>query len=308
MESGAKRLPLKQGSDMSKRFLNVAAASVLAIVAASASAKDAPPELVKCDVSLGTVALVDGDQAGWNEWGLGSPRALINALAVESGCFTPHSPASGDAARFLITAIAGSQEDVDKGIEMAKAGATEALIRSGAAGSVLGRVPMGGALLGAFGGLGGKKKTVAAGLRVVSPATGQTVAAGSGSVTKSSLSFGGKGGGSWAQTTASTAGYQGSKNGQMLTEAFLLAFNQLVAQRVVLEAVPQGSATAQSDAPGAVVAVDTSMRLLPLATADAVRSLRAGTTLEPTGKREGLFIEVTDNFGTKGWVSVEDLQ
>ena len=42
--------------------------------------------------------------------------------------------------------------------------------------------------------------------------------------------------------------------------------------------------------------------------AAAVRSLRAGTELDPTGKREGLFIEVKDNFGTIGWVSVEDLK
>jgi hypothetical protein len=45
-----------------------------------------------------------------------------------------------------------------------------------------------------------------------------------------------------------------------------------------------------------------------LANAAVVRALRAGTTLNPTGKREGLFVEVTDNFGTTGWVSVEDLR
>ncbi len=57
-----------------------------------------------------------------------------------------------------------------------------------------------------------------------------------------------------------------------------------------------------------MVAVDTVMRTAAAANASAVRSLRAGTELEPTGKREGLFIEVKDNFGTTGWVSVEDLQ
>ena len=45
----------------------------------------------------------------------------------------------------------------------------------------------------------------------------------------------------------------------------------------------------------------------PDATAAEVRSLRAGTELTPTGERDGLFIEVQDNYGTKGWVSVEDL-
>ena len=60
--------------------------------------------------------------------------------------------------------------------------------------------------------------------------------------------------------------------------------------------------------PGAVVAVDTVMRAAARADAPAVRSLRAGTELDPTGKREGLFLEVKDNFGTLGWVSVEDLK
>lgn len=188
---------------------------------------------------------------------------------------------------------------------MAKAGATEALIRSGAAGSVLSKVPVGGALLGAFGGFGGKKKTVAAGLRVVSPTNGMTVAAGSGTVKKSSLSFSGSGG--WAQTAANASGYQGNKNGEMLTEAFVLAFNQLIAQRAVLESAPAASGGAPAAA-AAVVAVDTIMRSTPAATGAEVRSLRAGTELSPTGKREGLFIEVADNYGTKGWVSVEDME
>jgi hypothetical protein len=40
---------------------------------------------------------------------------------------------------------------------------------------------------------------------------------------------------------------------------------------------------------------------------NSVRALRAGTDLTPTGKRDGLFIEVKDSYGTQGWVSVEDL-
>lgn len=281
----------------------------IAILASSTAALAAdPPELVHCDESLGAIALVDGDTAGWNEWGLGSPRALINSLAVESGCFTPHNPADGAPARFLITAIAGSQEEVDQGMELAKAGATEALIRSGAAGSVLSKVPVGGALLGAFGGFGGKKKTVAAGLRVVSPANGLTVAAGSGSVKKSTISFGGSGAG-WAQNAANASGYAGSKSGQMLTEAFVLAFNQVIEQRALLADAPaaNGAATPATGS-ATIVAVDTTMRSAASAKAEKVRSLRAGTELTPTGQREGLFIEVTDNYGTKGWVSVEDLQ
>jgi len=39
-----------------------------------------------------------------------------------------------------------------------------------------------------------------------------------------------------------------------------------------------------------------------------VRDVRKGTKLIPTGKRDGLFVEVKDSYGTQGWVSVEDLE
>lgn len=287
------------------RYAALAAGLALMAPPLQAKDKDADPELVQCQDSIGSIALVEGDQAGWTDWGLGSPRALINALATESGCFTIDNPNDSAPARFLVTAIAGSAEEVDQGMEIAKSAATEALVRSGAAGSLLGSVPGAGAVLGMFGGLGGKKKTVAAGLRVVSPATGLTVAAGQGIVKKSSINFGNASYG-WAGAAADASGYQGSKNGEMLTEAFVIAFNQLVAQREVMNAAPQ--AVGGNEDEDAVVAVNTVMRASASANAASVRSLRAGTELDPTGKRDGLFIEVTDNFGTTGWVSVEDLR
>lgn len=282
-----------------------AASFMIAAGPVYAADKDDTPELVRCQESIGSIALVEGDQAGWNDWGLGSPRALINALATESGCFTIDNPNDAAPARFLVTAIAGTAEEVDKGMELAKDAAMEGLVRSGAASSLLGSVPGAGAVLGMFGGLGGKKKTVAAGLRVVSPANGLTVAAGQGIVKKSSIDFGGSAAG-WAGTAANASGYQGSKNGEMLTEAFVIAFNQLVAQRELMTAAPQAASGAGDD--DAVVAVDTVMRVAANSSAASVRTLRAGTELDPTGKREGLFIEVKDNFGTTGWVSVEDLK
>ncbi len=285
-----------------------AAVAVAAAMPAPAFAKDAP-ELVTCEQSLGTIALVDGDGAGWTQFKLGSPRNLVNSLAVQSGCFTPHTPdASGAPARYLVTAIAGTQEEVDQGMELAKSAVTEGMLRTGALGAVANKVPFAGALLGAFGGFGGKKKTVSAGLRVVSPASGQTLAAGSGSVKKSTLNFRGSQY-AWAAEAASTSGYDGSKNGAMMTEAFILAFNEVVAQRAALETAPAAGATAVAPvSAAAVVAVDTSLRASADAGAAVVRDVRAGTELTPTGQRDGLFIEVADNYGTTGWVSVEDME
>ena len=266
-----------------------------------------PPELAECEEPIGTIAVVEGSTAGWNEWGLGTPRALINSLAIQSGCFTPHAAQDGTPADFLLTTIAGSQEEVDQGVEAGKAVASEALLRTGVAGQALSKVPLAGSVLGMFGGLGGRKKTVAAGITVVSPSNGQTITATSGSVKKSRIKFR-RDEYSWAATAAGEAGYADSKDGRMLTEAFTIAFNQLVEQRALLENIPLASASEAADSePKAVVAVDTVMRAGPSADTEEVRSLRAGTELTPTGNREGLFIEAQDNYGTTGWVSVEDL-
>lgn len=281
-------------------------ATAAAMMSATPAMADDAVSLDTCEQSLGTIALVDGAQAGWQQWGLGSPRSLIAQLAAESGCFTPHNGSDGTPARFLLTAIAGTQEEVDQGMELATGAAKEALIRSGAASGLLSSVPFGGAALGMLGGFGGKKKTVSAALTIVSPATGQPLAAGTGSVKKSTISF--RGSDSFGRGYAETTGYADNKDGQKLTEAFILAFNQLVAQRAAIAAAPQAGAAAPAPISAATTAVATVMRAGPNTGAAEVRSLRAGTELVPSGERNGLWIEVSDNFGTKGWVNVQDMQ
>ncbi|WP_109798477.1 MULTISPECIES: SH3 domain-containing protein [Novosphingobium] len=291
------------------------AAGLIGTFSASAVAadKEPPVTLDKCEKSLGTVALVDGDTQGWTKYGLGSPRELIAALARESGCFSIHDAASGKPANFLMNVIAGDKEEVDKSIETAKGVAMEGLVRSGAASGMLRGIPGGGSMLGMFGGFGGKKKVVAAGIRLISPASGQTVATGSGEVKKTTISFGSGGGLAGGGTIgaiangATGAAYAGSKDGQMLIEAFIKAFNGISAQRSALASLAP-AATAPAALPAATAAVDTKLLAAADAKSATLRSVRAGTALTPTGQRQGLFIEVQDSFGTKGWVSVEDMR
>ncbi|MFZ1741716.1 MAG: SH3 domain-containing protein [Pontixanthobacter sp.] len=287
-----------------RKLVTVISMAALAVTASTSAqaAKKEPVELQKCEASLGTIAVVEGSTKGWSDYGLGSPRELINALAIESGCFTPHNAASTGSADFLMNVIAGDSEEVDKSISTATSLATSGLVQSGAAGAVLSKVPMAGALFGAFGGLGGKKKRVAAGITLLSPTNGMSIASASGEVKKSSLTFGGAT--PWT-AGANAAGYASSKDGKLLVEAFVIAFNSLSAQSAAIAATPKSMASPA--AAGSTAAVDTIMRAAPSATGVEVRSLRAGTELKPTGERSGLFIEVEDNYGTKGWVSVEDL-
>ena len=124
----------RHGQEFGKAAL--LAAGAIALTASPAAAED-DVELVKCDQSIGSIALVDSPSAGWSQWDLGSPRMLITRLAAESGCFTPLAGNSGEPAQFLVTAVAGSQEEVDQSVNVAKGVATEALVRSGAASSSL---------------------------------------------------------------------------------------------------------------------------------------------------------------------------
>ena len=86
------------------------------------------------------------------------------------------------------------------------------------------------------------------------------------------------------------------------------AFNALSAQGPGLAALMPPPAQPEPPAPAeATVVIETAMLSTPVAEADSLRMLRAGSTVTPTGNRDGLFVEVADNFGTTGWVSVEDL-
>ncbi|MBD3761141.1 SH3 domain-containing protein [Rhizorhabdus sp.] len=312
-----------------KYALSAAVAAAL-LSTQPAFAADAPaPTLTKCEKPIGSIAVVDGDTQGWTKYGLSSPRDLIAAMAVQSGCFTLQANNGGVPADFLLSAIAGDKEEVDKGIGVAQGLATEALVRSGMAGRLAGGLPFGGQALGMLGGFGGKKKTIAAGLKVISPATGQVVVSGSGQQTKTVVSLGGAGlvpSNPWGDAAkaqmaamgysdpyaAGAGGYGSSKDGQMLTTAFIGAFNAVVAQQAALVAVkpvgrPAAAATPVATTPGYTTAIDTKLFAKP-AKGESVRALRAGTLLTPTGGRQGLFVEVSDAYGTKGWVSVEDLK
>src|SRR3546814_10932192 len=109
-----------------------------------------------------------------------------------------------------------------------------------------------------FGGLGGKKKRVAAGIKLLNPANGQAIVVGSGEVRKTSISF--AGGNAWT-AGATASGYAASKDGKMLVEAFVKAFNAVTAQSPVIAAMPKAQPVAAAPAnSGATVAVVSVLR------------------------------------------------
>ncbi|MEO9636351.1 MAG: SH3 domain-containing protein [Parasphingorhabdus sp.] len=282
------------------------ALAIMTTSPALAAKKKPVVKVMQCEASHGTIAITDGDTQGWTKFGLSSPRGMLGAIVQQSGCFTLHTGVDGKPANYLMSAVAGSQEEIDQTMSMAKGALSQGLVSSGAAGAVLSKVPMGGALMGMFGGLGGKKKTITAGLRLMNPANGQTLISGSGRSQKSTIKVLGRT--DWVAASQGQFGQYGrSKDGKMVTSAFIEAFNGLASQAGALGAVQQTTAVAPISS-SYTVAVATKMLDAPTKTGGAVRSLRADTKLIPTGNKDGLFVEVTDSYGTKGWVSVEDLR
>jgi hypothetical protein len=201
---------------------------VAALASSTAQASEKDIAIANCSAPHGTIAVTDGDTQGWTKFGLGSPRDLLGAMVRESNCFTVHDPASGKPADYLMSAIAGDKAVVLQGMNVARAALTEGALRSGA----LGAVPGLGAAMGMFNGFGGKKKIVAAGLRVLSPATGLTLLVGQGEASKSQLTWG-----DWSSGGSGTLGqYTSSKDGKLLSGAFAEAYNQIVAQAGTLPA------------------------------------------------------------------------
>jgi hypothetical protein len=91
---------------------------------------------------------------------------------------------------------------------------------------------------------------------------------------------------SW-NARAAQVGYADSRKGQQLVEAFAIAFNAIVAQRETIAATPRTAPVAAAAPQHATVAAATVMKAAPSTEGQDVRSLMVGTTLTPTGRREG---------------------
>ena len=115
---------------------------------------------------------------------------------------------------------AGDKEEIDRTVALASNVGKQAANRlvGGLGGKALG---------GLMGGFGGKKKTLAAALRLINPASGQTLVTGQGESSKTTISIAGLG--SVGSNSTATA-YGSNKDGALLVEAFIKAFNAVTQQ------------------------------------------------------------------------------
>lgn len=317
-ESVAGRRPQRAGTARGWAVAGLAVALVGATFPADAARKTAQEEraakqteLPKCDKKYGALAVVEPERRWWEEYGLGSPEALIKVFVNQSGCFTLVDRGKGMQAAQAERALASAGElrgrsNVGKGqVRAADYVLVPDLIASNknsggnAIGGLLGGM-IGGVAGAVIGGVNLKKKTADVVLTVTDVRSSEQVAMSEGHSTKTDLGWFGGGamfGGALAAGGAS--GYENTEIGQVVTIAYLQAYADMVEK---IKALPQ-DASAANQQQAVNVSKPGKMYTTASPKSAVVRPLDAGMMLYPTGAKEGVMWEVEDELGNKGWAS-----
>lgn len=271
------------------------------------------PELPHCDKALGRAAIQEPDNRWWEGLGLSSPEALIKLFASRSGCLRIVDRNGGLAMRNQESSL-NSSGDLQRGSNVGRgqvAAADYFLIPNiansnrNSGGNNIGAVA-GSFLPGGFGALAGslrvKKSEAHTLLTLVDARTTEQLYVAEGAAQKSDVSFGGGGGGgSWGSFGAlAGGGYSDTDIGKVITAAYFNAFVDLVHYMQT-----QQPGRTAAEAPIASQRTTTVVRahVTPAATAKVVYTLQQGASVFPTGQRNGVWMEVDDENGNRGWIS-----
>jgi len=282
--------------------------------AASISDKTAQKqaEIPTCNHKIGSLAIREPQNRWWIELGLESPEALLKVFVMKSSCFTLVDRGAGFAMAQQERALASGgtlQGGSNIGAGQVRAAdyilVPDVVSRNGnASGTNIGGL-LGGFVPGGFGAIAShiniSSKTADVVLTVTNVRTSeqQAIAEGHGSKTDVGLGFGGGWGGWGGFGGAGISNYQNTAIGQVVVLAYIDAYTRLVSDLGGL------SENAKADAPAQAVTLARAgvMRATPTEKGKVLKPLDAGTILYPTGNKEGVWVEVADEVGNKGWVS-----
>ena len=270
----------------------------------------ATPEMPKCDRPLGVIAIQEPEKQWWTELGLSSPESLIKLFASRSGCFRVVDRNAGLAMR-------SQERELARGSNIGRGQVIAAdffLVpdiansNSNSGGSAIGAIA-GSVIPGGFGALAGqlrtKKSEAQVIITVVDARTTEQIYVAEGTAKKTDIGFG-VGGGAMGSTgfgAAAGGGYSNTEIGKVITAAYFNAFIDLI-HRAQDGGLPTGEQASAAAGPAAMVATQSMpMRSGASPTASMVLNVPAGAVLYPTGGRNGVWMEVDDEHGNRGWVS-----
>jgi curli biogenesis system outer membrane secretion channel CsgG len=302
---------------MSRKLWLCTAAAVVATLSASSAFAQAygtdkkrpagTPELPKCQQAVGTVSIVLPENQWWRRYNLGSPEDLIKLYAQRSNCLRVVDRGAGLAMRNQERELGAGgelQRGSNVGAGQIKAAdytivpdITDANSNAGGGGAALGGFIPGPA--GAFlGGIRTQQSTAHVLINLVNVRTTEQEYTAEGTAQKTNVSFGG---GGFAGLIGGVAGgYSNTDIGQIIAAAYLNAFVDLIGH---MQGMQPGGAQASSPIQTYVAKQAIVLRASAAPTAKAVRSFQPGDSVFPTGNKNGVWWEVDDENGNRGWVS-----
>lgn len=272
-------------------------------------------DVPRCTTKHGTVSIVDGqDSSGWTQNSLAPPARLLRVLVQRSGCFNIVDRGAGLDAAAQERAIGGGLglqrgSNVGQGqikaadyVLVAEIQGANSNVSGNAAGAVAGAI-IGGPFGGLLGGIKSRKSEANTVLSLTNVRTTETLAVTEGYAAKRDTSFavGGVFGVGGFGAGGVGGGYENTDIGRIVTLAFIQAYSKMVDElgytrpgdEGTAQAAPKKTFTAQAPV---------AMRVSPVASAKAIRTLPAGSILYPTGNQNGLWWEVADENDNVGWV------
>jgi curli biogenesis system outer membrane secretion channel CsgG len=306
------------------------AAAILALVTAFAVAQpaaaqygmdkkpgknQATPELPRCAQPLGRAAIREPERRWWTELGLSSPETLLKLFAARSNCLRIVDRGGGLEMRNQEAEL-GRSGDLRRGANIGRGqvAAADFFIvpdianaDSNAGGSNVGAIA-GSFLPGGFGALAGglrtKKSEAQALITLVDARSTEQLYVAEGVARKTDVSFGGGGGGwGWGGFAAAAGGgYANTDIGKVITAAYFNAFIDLV--HYMQADAPSGEdVKAAAGIQAYNVTQSTIMRVSPSPKAGQVRGFQPGDLVYPTGQKNGIWWEIDDENGNRGWVT-----
>lgn len=268
------------------------------------------PELPRCAQPLGTVAIQEPESRWWLQYGLSNPEALIKLMASRSNCLRVVDRGGGLQMRTQERALADSGElrresNVGRGqIKAADYVIVPDLVNSdsNAGGSAVAGIA-GGLIGGRFGGLiGGIKSNRLEAqtlITLVDTRTTEQLYTAEGTAAKNDIGWGA--GGGYAFAGGLGGGYSDTELGKIITAAYLDAFVDLVGY-MQGGAIAPGSASANAGVQAYTIASAAGMRVTASPSGKLVRSFKVGDMVYPTGQKSGIWWEIDDETGNRGWV------
>lgn len=275
-------------------------------------------QIPTCARSLGTIAVNEPKTNWWTSLGLSSPDYLLKVFVRKSGCFTLVDRGKGFQMAQQERALA-SGGDLQQGSNIGKGQVKAAdyiLVPDIASKNADADGTNVGGILGGFVGHGWgsvlaniniHSSTADVVLSIVDVRTSEDGPIEQGHGSKTDVGFGAGGGwGDWGgYGGAAVSSYQNTDIGQVVALAYIDAYSKLVNDMGGLPAANGSSASASAPVQAITMSKPGHMYDRPGSEkhAHVVRTVSVGMMLYPTGNKDGVWWEVSDELGNKGWVS-----